>query len=39
MMGSDLEVTGQEIDLEFMMDSVMKLSSQCSAAVKKANSF
>ena len=39
LMGSELAVTDQERDLEVVVDSSMKMSTQCAAAVKKANSM
>lgn len=36
---SNLEVTEQEKNLEFMVDRVMKMSIQYSASVKKVNSI
>ncbi|XP_061469779.1 structural maintenance of chromosomes protein 1A-like isoform X2 [Rhineura floridana] len=38
-MGSELAVTDQERDLGVVVDSTMKMSTQCAAAVKKANSM
>ena len=37
--GSELSVTDQERDLGVLVDSSMKVSTQCAAAVKKANSM
>ena len=38
-MGSELSVMDQERDLGVLVDSSMKVSTQCVAAVKKANSM
>ena len=38
-MGSELSVTDQERDLGLLVDSSMKVSIQCAAAVKKASSM
>ena len=37
-MGSELSVMDQGKDLRVLVDSSMKVSTQCTAAVKKANS-
>ena len=39
LMGSELVVTIQERDLGIVVDGSMKMSTQCAAAVKKANSM
>ena len=39
LMGSELSATNQERDLGVLVDSSMKMSTQCAAAVKKANSM
>ena len=38
-MGSELAVTEQKRDLGIVVDSSMKMSTQCAATVKKANSM
>ena len=38
-MGSELSVMDQERDLGVLVDSLMKVSTQCAVAVKKANSI
>ena len=39
LMGSELSVTDQKKDLGVIVDSSMKVSTQCAAAVKKTNSM
>lgn len=39
LMGSNLEMTDQEKDLEKVVNNLMQMSSLCLAAVKKANSM
>ena len=39
LMGSELSMTDQERDFGVLVDSLMKVSTQCAAAVKKANSM
>ena len=39
LMGSELSVTAQERDLGVLVDNSMKVSTQCAAAIRKANSM
>ena len=38
-MGSELLITDQETDLGVLVDSLMKVSTQCAVAVKNSNSM